>query len=77
VATGLSQPQLIAVALGAVGGLFIGKEAHRHLFVTGLDPDERRGLFLFAASALGLWGVQQLVDLDKLGVELTNQVAGQ
>jgi hypothetical protein len=70
----LPDPQLFAIGLGVVGGLFVGQIIYKQVFVEGLTSEERKNLLLFAAASATMWGIQQIVDLEKVTTELGNQV---
>jgi hypothetical protein len=55
----------ILIVSGVVGGLFLGYQAVRHMFVVGLTTKERRDMLLFAASTLGVWAASEFLDIDK------------
>lgn len=54
-----------AVALGVLGGMFIGWEGVKHSFVVGLTDQERKGLLFFSGSILLLFGAKELLGIEE------------
>lgn len=53
--------QILLAAAGVVGGLTIGKWMVEHLFVEGLDPEERRNIILFGATTGTVFLVREIL----------------
>lgn len=53
------------VGAGVIAGLFFGKAAYDHMFVEGLTDEERKGIFLAAATVILGYGATKLVNLDE------------
>lgn len=52
-------------ALGAIGGIGIGKMAYDHLVVRGTTSEERRQMLLYGASMAAAGALIYLLGLDK------------
>lgn len=65
----MSVPQGIAlplmVGMGVIGGAFLGWHGVKHMFSEGLTDKERKNILLYGASVLAVWGVSQLLSLEK------------
>ncbi len=55
----------LLVGAGVVVGILFGNVAVKHLFVEGLTEEERKGMLLFAASGLAIWGAKTFFELDE------------
>lgn len=62
VPSGLGMP--LVVGMGVIGGVFLGAQGAKHMFVEGLTADERKNILMYGASALAIWGIAQLFKLE-------------
>jgi len=53
------------IALGVIGGLIVGKVIYEQAFVEGLEPHERKNIFIAGAGTLLWYGLDQLFDIQK------------
>lgn len=63
--TDIDKQLLFLVFGGTVGGIFLGSEAVKHLFVEGLTKQERKGLLAFSAVGIGAYAIGNLLELDE------------
>jgi hypothetical protein len=73
----------VAIALGVIGGLFVGSWAYKSTFVEGLEDHERKNIMKAVIIGIAVWGGAQIVDIDKTwwlnieaAAEKVAQVAG-
>jgi hypothetical protein len=57
------EKRMVALGLGVLGGLVIGKQAYEHVFVEGLDETERTMLLRGGVTGLAIWAIKTFVDL--------------
>jgi hypothetical protein len=55
----------LLLGLGVFGGIAIAQMAHEHLFVVGLEPEERKNLLYVAGAALLAGGAIYVLGIDR------------
>lgn len=56
---------LLAVGLGVIGGLMMGRIVVREAFQEGLTDKERKNVLVFAGGLVGWYAIGKLLDLDE------------
>lgn len=63
------QTMIVAIGLGAVGGIWAASTVMKELFVHGLTDKERYGIYTMAASAMTMFAAKYFFDIDEQTID--------